>query len=308
MRTWLVKNQKQIKKTAILLLKIAVSVLCLWYISRKINFTEIYNSLLISNWFLLLLALASFIISKILASYRLNIYFRQIGLQLSGKMNLKLYWLGMFYNLFLPGSISGDAYKVIRLSNHYTVSLKKTTAAVLLDRLSGLFALCILSVVLWVIVFKFRFYSWAVTGFAVVAVPVFYLVIKKYFKYFLPVFWSTFMLGFAVQVFQIVCMLCIILALNIPTAHLFEYLLLFLISSVVAVLPITIGGLGAREMIFYWGAGYFLLDMHLAVTASILFYFSMVVSSLSGMPFVFLDPLKNKNEQSLNIADEPKQQ
>ncbi len=291
------EKQNKTRKAVILLLKIAVSIFCLWYISRKINFTEIYNSLRISNMVFLLLALAAFVSSKLISSFRLNMYFRNIGLQLSEKMNLQLYWLGMFYNLFLPGSISGDAYKVIRLSNRYNISYKRTTAAVLLDRFGGLFALSILAAVLWVIVFNFGFYSWAVISLAVIAVPVFYLLIKKFFNYFISVFWSTFILLFAVQIFQLVCMLCIIKALHIPSIHSFEYLLMFLVSSAVAVLPFTVGGLGAREMVFYWGAVYFKLDLNMAVTASMLFYFSTVITSLFGLPFVFIDPLKNEKEQ-----------
>lgn len=51
---------------------------------------------------------------------------------------MKLYWLGMFYNLFLPGSISGDAYKIVILKRRYNAPYKKTSAAVLLDRFNGL--------------------------------------------------------------------------------------------------------------------------------------------------------------------------
>jgi hypothetical protein len=43
----------------------------------------------------------------------------------------------MFYNLFLPVSISGDAYKVILLKKIYDAPYKKTTSAGLLDRFSG---------------------------------------------------------------------------------------------------------------------------------------------------------------------------
>ena len=294
MKPAVTEKQAKIKKVFILLLKIVISVFCLWYISCKINFTEIYHSLLISNPVFLLLALVFFILSKLLSSFRLNMYFRSIGLRLSEKKNLKLYWLGMFYNLFLPGSVSGDAYKVIRLSARYNLSYKRTTAAVLLDRFGGLFALGILTAVLWVIVFKFGFYSWAVISLAVIAVPVFYLLIKKYFNYFITVFWSTFILLFAVQIAQLLCMLCIINAIHIPSVYIFEYLLLFLISSVVAVLPFTIGGLGAREMVFFWGAAFFKLNQDMAVAASLLFYFSTVITSLFGLPFVFIDPLKNE--------------
>lgn len=289
-------KEKKGRKTGILILKILVSIFCLWYISRKTDLNAIVGSLHVASVTFLLLALASFIFSKIVSSFRLNIYFRSIGLQLSEKMNLQLYWLGMFYNLFLPGSISGDAYKVIRLSNRYAISYKKTTAAVLLDRLSGLFALVILAAILWLIVFKLKFYSWLIGSLSIIALPVFYFLIKRFFRYFIKVFWSTFLLGFSVQVFQLVCMLCIIQAVHIPQLHMFEYLLLFLISSVVSVLPFTIGGLGAREMVFYWGAVYFNLDLNMAVTASMLFYCTSVLSSLFGLPFVFIDPLDNSQD------------
>jgi len=65
--------------------------------------------------FFLILALIAFVISKIIASWRLKIYFKNIFIRLTEQTNLKLYWLGMYYNLFLPGSIGGDAYKVLLL-------------------------------------------------------------------------------------------------------------------------------------------------------------------------------------------------
>jgi glycosyltransferase 2 family protein len=124
-----------------LLLKIAVTVICLWYVSGKIDFHKAGAALKSANWVYLALALVAFVISKILSAYRLNIYFRNINIHLPEWNNMKLYWLGMFYNLFLPGSISGDAYKVILLTKKYNIPYKKTTAAVLLDRFSGLLGL-----------------------------------------------------------------------------------------------------------------------------------------------------------------------
>ena len=96
-----------------LLLKTGITVLCFWYISTKIDFEKAFDALLKANRVLLLVALLFFVLSKFLSAFRLNIYFRNIQLQLSEWKNIKLYWLGMFYNLFLPGAISGDAYKVI---------------------------------------------------------------------------------------------------------------------------------------------------------------------------------------------------
>ncbi|RYY21444.1 MAG: UPF0104 family protein, partial [Cytophagaceae bacterium] len=60
------------------------------------------------------------------------------------------------------------------------------------------------------------------------------------------------------------------------------YLLVFLASSVAAVLPLTVGGLGARELTFLYGAKLFGLDPAVAVSVSVLFYVITAAVSLGG--------------------------
>ncbi len=50
----------------------------------------------------LLPAFILFNLSKIVGSIRLNRYFRAVGIELSELEALRLYYIGMFYNLFLP--------------------------------------------------------------------------------------------------------------------------------------------------------------------------------------------------------------
>src|SRR5260221_4773736 len=109
------KTESRTSKLLKLLLKILVTAVCRWYVSRKIDFQKAGAALAHANWFYLFPALIAFAISKWISAIRLNIYFRNINIRFSEWKNVRLYWLGMFYNLFLPGSISGDAYKVILL-------------------------------------------------------------------------------------------------------------------------------------------------------------------------------------------------
>ena len=60
---------------------------------------------------------------------------------------------------------------------------------------------------------------------------------------------------------------------------------LFLLSSAVAVLPFTIGGVGARELVFIFGANYLLIDKNTAVAFSILFFVITAISSFTGILF-----------------------
>ena len=288
-----IKKESQTMKVLKLLLKIAVTVLCFWYISRKIDFTKAKDAVMKADWLWLFLSVVAFAFSKFLASFRLNIYFKNIGIYLSQKKNLKLYWLGMFYNLFLPGAISGDAYKVVLLTRKYDVSYKKITAAVLLDRFSGLLALGLILSVYGVIVLNKQLYDIILISGSVLSVVALYVVVKYLFKDFIPGFWPTFFWGIAVQIFQVVCVYCILIALHLPL-HQSEWIFIFLVAAVISVIPISLGGgLGVREIVFQNGAGYFGIDPHIAVVISVLFYFSNLLSSVWGVYFIYHDPLKD---------------
>jgi len=288
------KATSKTNKLLKLILKIAVTTVCIWYVSGKIDFAKAGAALHNANWLYLFIALFAFIFSKLVSSIRLNIYFRNIGIHLPQLQNIKLYWLGMFYNLFLPGSISGDAYKVILLTKKCNVSYKKTTAAVLLDRFSGLLGLGLILAVYSITVLKDAFYIGAICAGAFLSCVGLYIIIQFWLKDFITSFFPTLLLGIVVQALQVICAYFIMTALNIST-HQSAYIFLFLASSVVAVLPLTIGGLGAREVVFLEGSKYFGLLQETSVVISILFYLITLLTSTWGSIYVFKDPLKKKD-------------
>ena len=281
-----------------LLLKIAVTIACVWYVSGKIDFKKAGLVFSNVNWLYLFFALIAFAGSKLLSAVRLNIYFRNIGIHLSAWQNIKLYWLGMFYNLFLPGSITGDAYKVILLTKKYTIPYKKTTAAVLLDRFSGLLGLGLLLAGYSVIALHNPLSVALIAAGSFAAVFLLFIIIKKGFPDFAGSFFSTLLLGLLVQCCQVVCAYLIIAALEIPF-HTNEYIFIFLVSSVVSILPLTIGGLGIREVVFLEGSKFFELMQETSVVISLLFYLITLLVSAVGLINVFNDPLKEKIKDPL---------
>lgn len=283
---------KSIKAAAKLLIKIVVTVGCLWYVSSKIDWGKSFAIIQHSNWLWLLAATVLFTASKVVAAFRLNIYFNNIQLNIAPSQNLKLYWLGMFYNLFLPGGIGGDAYKVILLNRRFQAPVKLLTAAVLLDRISGVVGLGILAVVYYYIVFSGANYSLVLLLLMPAGLVVFYYIVKKLFPSFIDGFWSTLWLGVAVQALQVLCAYSIMLALHID-AYQSAYILIFLLSSIVAILPFTIGGLGAREVVFLWGSNTLLhiTNDPAPVSISISFYLITLVISFIGVTWVYNDPL-----------------
>lgn len=286
------KKESKLSKYLKLLLKIGVTIVCFWYISKKIDFNAAKDAFLKANWLWLSLAVILLMLSKLFSAFRLNIYFRNIQIHLPEWRNIKLYWLAMFYNLFLPGSISGDAYKVVLLKKKYDSSYKQTSAAVLLDRFSGLLALGLILSAYGIIVLDKTLYDVILVIGSVTATVALYLVVRFYFKDFLSGFWSTFTWGLIVQLTQVVCVYCILLSLGLRIDQP-QWIFIFLVAAVIAVFPVSLGGgLGTREVIFVEGAKYFHLDPQVALVISLLFYLSTVIASIWGLYFVFHDPLK----------------
>jgi len=286
-----------------LLLKLLITAVCFWYIATKIDFSKALNALFKANWIFLFIALLFFILSKILSAFRLNIYFRNINLQLPEWINIKLYWLGMFYNLFLPGAISGDAYKVILLNRQFKIAYKKISAAVLLDRFSGILALGVILCIYGMIVLHNYKYDVLLIFSAVLAFAGFYFVIRFVFKSFLQSFFPTFFWALGVQLSQVICVYFILLSLGIPLVQ-HEWIFIFLMAAVISVLPISLGGgLGTRELMFAEGARFFQLDPQTGVIISLLFYLLTVIGSVGGLYFNFHDPLQNFSEKSDPMMD-----
>ena len=287
----LIKKEPAFKKITKILIKVVISILCFWYISNKIDFNQTIESLKKANWLFLFAALLLLMFSKLLSAFRLNIYFRNIHLPIPAWQNIKLYWLGMFYNLFLPGAISGDAYKVIYLKRKMDAPYKKTSAAVLLDRFSGLLSVGILLAISGMMVLPGWWMDILLFSGSFVAIAGLYLVVKYFMADFLAGFWPAFIWGMCVQLAQVICLYFIMQSMHVETDFA-TWLFIFLVASVVAVLPLSLGGgLGTREFVFVTGAEYFLLNQQTGLTASLIFFVLTVISSVGGAYFIFKDPL-----------------
>jgi hypothetical protein len=114
----------------------------------------------------------------------------------------------------------------------------------------------------------------------------YYLFIKYIYPYFLKINLVTFGYGFVVQLLQVLCAWLLLLALGEHEDQL-AYLVIFLVSSVVAVLPISVGGVGVRELTFLYGSQLLNVDMNVAVGISFMFYIITAVVSLFGVFYVF---------------------
>jgi uncharacterized membrane protein YbhN (UPF0104 family) len=219
--------------------------------------------------------------SKVLSANRLNSFFNSSGILLPQHINLKLYWLGMFYNLFLPGGIGGDGYKVYYLKKNLRVPVKKSILALAIDRVTGLFALGIMCLAMSLLVLKGKWHPTIHLALIATATSLFYFTVYRYFNKFYAKLHYTNLQSFGVQLMQMISSALILIAMGIDQ-QILSYLFIFLISSVVAAIPFTIGGAGARELTFLYASRFLSLDPAVSVSFSLLFFIISAAVSLTG--------------------------
>ena len=275
------KNQL---KTA---LKILLTVAALYLVFQKIDTAQLFELSKNLSWSWLLPAIVLFVGSKVATAIRLNYYFGNIQVSLSFWENWRLYLIGMFYNLFLPGGIGGDGYKVYLLNKEFKTPVKELLKASLLDRLGGLIAILVLlvGILLW-IEFPLPFGDPLVINVLLLmgllgTFPAFWILQKWLFSNFLPSFWQGIFWSLLGQLAQMTAVVCLLLALGVQDKML-AYQGVFLLSSLVAVLPLTIGGVGARELVMVYAHGYAGIEESVAVAFSLLFFLITAGTSLVG--------------------------
>ncbi len=274
-----------LKKLLKPLLQLLVTGLALYLVLRKTDVARLFDIIRGANPWYLLLSLVFFNISKLFNALRLNRFFKAIGIELSPMYNLKLYYLGMFYNLFLPGGVGGDGYKIYILQKNYGLKTINVFHAVLWDRIGGIFALAVLSLVLLLPSSFTREFPQLVPWLWVLLValyPLSLLLNKLFYKQFLGVFAITAVESMLVQVSQTISAFFILQAISLHTNHI-DYLAIFLLSSVATILPITIGGAGAREITFFYLLDFVKLDTNPGVALSLIFFGISAISSLAGV-------------------------
>ena len=283
------------------ILKALITILALYFVFSKIEWLEIKGLLSDINPWWFLLAFLFFNASKVLSFFRIDIFYRMIGIKLDLRTNFRLYYVGMFYNLFLPSAIGGDAYKVYLLKqSNKSITTKDLVLCALTDRLSGLLALLMLG-----LIFLFAgsvgfnlVWSTIILLLIVGATPLFYVFLRFFLKKFSQDYKKTTLCSVGVQLMQAIAVIFILLGFRADGQYL-DYLSLFMLSSAICIIPFTIGGVGARELVFLYGHGYLGIDKEISILLTLSFFTINFLSSLIGLYFSLNDNRLFKSEFSV---------
>ncbi|UII27038.1 flippase-like domain-containing protein [Fulvivirga maritima] len=285
------------------MLKILISGLAIYITIKKIDVKEAINVITHCNIYWLLIAVLLFNVSQWISAVRLKNLLEELSIQASYWFHIKLFYFGMLYNIILPGGIGGDAYKVILLKGQFNKRGRDILKALFLDRLSGLAGLLFLALILALIInmpWNENFNTLTLLS-SILIYPGYFLVNKFIFPSFTKSFLSVNILGILMQGTQVICAYFILLSLGAEANYL-SYLLVFLVSSIATIIPVTLGGLGMRELVFLYAADFLVFDKETAIALSLLFFLITVASSLLGL---FVNPkLKESTAPELSTSPE----
>jgi uncharacterized protein (TIRG00374 family) len=222
---------------------------------------------------------AAIIAGLVISALRWRVYLHALDLHLTTGQLFRLYFVGTFFNAFLPTGIGGDGYKAIKIGRDRG-SLSRAFASVFLDRFAGIVALSAIGFISTVVLTlrgergSVTLLSLALSGGIVIAAVVVLLGGDRLAGVFIPdrgVFSKIRVairdieeggrtkatlipgigLGIVFQVLVLGYHVCVARAFDIPIGFA-EMSAIMVISSLATMIPLTINGLGFRESAYKW--------------------------------------------------------
>ena len=249
----------------------------------QINMEQLYKSILLIKIEYLLLAIIMNIPQIFIKSLRWNYLLRQQNIQYSIIHSFLIYFSSIYVGFITPGRI-GEFVKVLYLKSERGIGISRGFSSVLVDRLFDLYLLILVgSVAIWKLnLFGKLSISFYMVSWIVVLLPL--LVLRKsivtkiikiiykvavfqkvkdrvednYIKFYdnlyrllnLRLFASALLTIIGYSLFIIQCYL-IVLAMSLPV-NILTLTLFMSISNLISFIPISISGLGTRDMILIY--------------------------------------------------------
>lgn len=125
------------------ILKVTVTLAGLAYVVLKFDLDEIAHSLVNVDWFWFGLGFLLIIAGLFVRAFRWLLLLRGLGSHVRLGRLIELYFVGSFYNAFLPSGFGGDAVRVLEVAQDVPGDVAAGT--VIVDRLTGLMMLFVMA-------------------------------------------------------------------------------------------------------------------------------------------------------------------
>ena len=127
------------KKLLPTFLRVGITAVGLWLAAQSIDLRQVGSLLAQGDWRWAAVAFLLINASLVLRAYRWLVLLRGLGVQVSFGRLVALYFVGNFFNAFLPSGFGGDAVRVVEVAQE--VGGDVATGTVFLDRFTGLLTL-----------------------------------------------------------------------------------------------------------------------------------------------------------------------
>lgn len=262
------------KKKLLNLLKVVLSLGLLALVLLSVGVKDAFNALRDLDWRYVAVAFVLFQSGMVIRAYRWYVLVRALDVSVTYGRLVVLYFVGFFFNIFLPSGFGGDVVKMFELSQDSHRGAE-SVSAVLAERIVGLLASCVLALI--GLFFGFRLVPLPVTGLiAALTLAILaggWVLLQRDLWERLPLIGrlarqdrvrklSAAMLAYDGKsllvallvgiVFTVVLAganLCVALALGVRISPLYFVLFVPVIGAVTT-LPISLNGLGVREGIY----------------------------------------------------------
>ncbi len=286
--------QKKLKKILNVLLRITVSVFALFLILRQVDFPQLVFSLRQARLLFLVFSLLFIFTNYVFSSLRWRTLAAAKGIFASLAKFVKLYFIGAFFNNFLPTSVGGDVVKAYQLTKE-TDQKVDAVSCTFMERLAGVTALLFISwggflyyLGLKAVLASFGLVAAAAIGFWLAPkLAKIHPLLEKFYNSVVSyrdekqAVARALGISFVVQVFSITTQYFILLALGINVSYLYSLFVIPLIN-LASMAPISINGLGVQDglyVFFFERVGAVPAEI---LAASFVYHILRLASSLLG--------------------------
>lgn len=289
------KQAKKKKNSVVsLAIKLGVSSLLLLWVFHKFDFKGAITAVRAADVKVLVLVLLLIILKNVFSSFRWQTLLAARGPKVPVLELLRLYFIGVFFNNFLPSSVGGDIVKAYKLSK-YTDKAFDSSISVFMERFVGIVALAFIGAAAPMFIFGL----WGVLGFVgFVAAFVLGLFVVGKLSGIHPIFrklWgaiafykeapralaTAFVLSLIIQGLSLSSQYLVFWSLgyHLPIFQALVALPVVNIATFVTLLP---NGWGAQEALYALLFGMLGINKTISVTVSLVYRFLTLLTALVG--------------------------
>lgn len=285
---------KNFKQLFFGVVKILCSAGALYLLFYQMDMARLLNLFRAAQWGWVLIAFLVLNLAQLASALRMRFYFLAEKKDISTRYSIILYYVGMLFNLVLPGGIGGDGYKAYILKRDLKFPVRSSIRLMISNRANGLLFLVLIGLGFGFLSQTLREllpYAHASLLLAAILTLFSYSKLAKLLlKEKVETQLQAGVYSFAVQALVAICAACLFQALYMSYpwsehGHAPDYLMLFMISSFVSVLPISVGGIGLRELTFFYGTQFLGLNPEAGVAVALLYFVVNACASLIGLFF-----------------------